>query len=325
MSTHIDVLVGDYEQCVRDNCRAIVADMMCMKNSPDTAGTNSFYFGYIVHNYHFAVYGALLGAMEAKAMEIAQHLGEHLTEDLFSEYPDLTAYLESYAALEVHVLVRFGRWYEILDVRPPKNKHIMFSRAATIAFARSLAYANLGDTINAKKEADRFDSFRKDPIAKERILHNNFVKDLLDVDAPMLRGEIAYHEGRHEEGFKLLRRAVDLQDELNYDEPWGKMQPTRHALGGLLLERGHLAEATDVFHTDLKFHPKNPFACVGLIQSLEGQLRSGLLQKDDHKRIVTEVRDLQETLKAQRNSEWADFDVRVSCACCASSKETCCT
>ena len=33
-----------------------------------------------------------------------------------------------------------------------------------------------------------------------------------------------------------LREAIELDDDLNYDEPWGWMQPTRHALGALLLE-----------------------------------------------------------------------------------------
>jgi tetratricopeptide (TPR) repeat protein len=243
---------------------------------------------------------------------------------LFVEQPDLAAYLESYSALEIHVLVRFGRWKEILEVKPPRDKNSMFFRASTIAFARGLAYANSGDTANAKKEADRYDSLRKDPIANERILHNNMVKDLLDVDAPMLRGEIAYHEGRHEEAFKLLRKAVELQDGLSYDEPWGKMQPIRHALGGLLLERGHLVEATEVFRTDLKFHPRNPFACIGLIQGLKGQLRSGLLSKDACSGISSEVIDLRETLRIQRTSKWADFNIQVACACCTASEESCC-
>lgn len=316
MPTHIDVLVGDYEQCVRDNCRAAVADSFSVVSSPDTAGPNSFYFGYIVHNYHFAVYGAILGAMEGKAMEVATELEQYLTEDLFSENPDLTAYLESYSALKLHVMVRFGRWEEILDVKPPRDKKLMFFRSATLAFAKGLAYANLGDIDNAKREADRYNSMRNDPIAEGRILHNNIVRDLLAVDAPMLAGEIAYKEGRYNEAFKLLRRAVELQDELNYDEPWGKMQPIRHALGGLLLERGHLAEAADVFRTDLRYHPKNPFAVVGLIQCLERKLRSGLLDKDEHIEFTSELNDLQSVLTAQHASEWADFNVRVACACC---------
>lgn len=34
---------------------------------------------------------------------------------------------------------------------------------------------------------------------------------------------------------------------LAYDEPWGWMVPAEHALGALLLEHGHVEEATSVF------------------------------------------------------------------------------
>ena len=214
----------------------------------------------------------------------------------------------------------FGRWNDILQVQQPRNKKVMFFRAATIAFARGLAFANMGDILNAKKEADRYDSLRHDPIAEHRILHNNIVKDLLDVDAPMLRGEIAYHEGRYKDAFKLLRKAVDLQDRLNYDEPWGKMQPIRHALGGLLLERNHLVEAMEVFRTDLRFHPKNPFALVGLIQCLDRQISSGLLHGDEAASRMFEIQELREALATQSKTEWADFNVQVACACCTVSE-----
>jgi hypothetical protein len=35
----------------------------------------------------------------------------------------------------------------------------------------------------------------------------------------MARGEISYQEGKYKEAFGLLRKAVDLHDNLNYDEP----------------------------------------------------------------------------------------------------------
>lgn len=42
--------------------------------------------------------------------------------------------------------------------------------------------------------------------------------------------------GRVQDGLNFLRRAVDLDDNPLYDEPWGWMQPTRHALGALLMD-----------------------------------------------------------------------------------------
>ena len=313
MPTHIDVLVGDYENCVRYNCKAIEADERSMQSSPGTSGRESFYFGYIVHNYHMSVYGAILGGYEGKAMDLARRLNEILREEMFEEYPDLTAYLESYSALEIHVMVRFGRWKEILEVEPPKNKKLMLFRAATIRFARSLAYASLGNVIEAKRELNNFDSLRGDPDASNRILHNNSVENLLAVDATMARGEIAYREQNYDEAFKLLRKAVDMQDNLNYDEPWGKMQPIRHALAGLLLEQGHLDESEEVFRKDLMYHPKNPWALVGLISCLKKKMLGCCSNSDSSSE---EIVRLEGELNEQRRAEWADYDVKVACACC---------
>lgn len=316
MPTHIDVLVGDYEAVIRWNYAAILADDLSIISSPETAGTTSFYFGYCVHNYHMLVYGCILGGYESKAMEVAHKLNCILTEETFASHRNLVSYLESYSALEVHVMVRFGRWSEILQLHPPQDNHLMFFRAATIKFARCLAHANLGDIEEAKREADRFDSLRAHPLGGERILHNNQVSDLLAVDAPMLRGEIAYRKGDYNEAFRLLRKAVDLQDNLNYDEPWGKMQPIRHALGGLLLEQGRVSEAEEVFRRDLKFHPRNPWGLRGLIQCFESQGNTDFMEQVETISLTTEISILREQLIKQRETEWADFDVTVACECC---------
>ena len=53
MSTHIDVLVGDYESCVKYNIVAAAADVRAMECSPSTAGRESFYFGYIVVRFRW--------------------------------------------------------------------------------------------------------------------------------------------------------------------------------------------------------------------------------------------------------------------------------
>ncbi|KAG7349791.1 tetratricopeptide repeat protein [Nitzschia inconspicua] len=319
MPTHIDVLVGDYEKCVLYNCKAIEADERSMLISPGTAGRESFYFGYIVHNFHMSVYGAILGGFEAKAMALSERLNQALTEEMFEENPDLTAYLEAYSALDVHVLIRFGRWQKILELASPKNQSLMLFRAASIRFGRALAYANMGNIQEAKREVHKFDSLRGDPDAAFRILHNNSVERLLAVDSVMAHGEIAYREGKHEEAFELLRKAVNMQDNLKYDEPWGKMQPIRHALGGLLLEQGHLDESENVFRQDLKLHPRNPWALVGLMAVLRKKATKGkgcCSESSSASDYAQEIAQLDETLKEQRRQKFADVDIKVACACC---------
>mmetsp|Transcript_28014 Transcript_28014/g.40043 ORF Transcript_28014/g.40043 Transcript_28014/m.40043 type:complete len:660 (-) Transcript_28014:40-2019(-) len=325
MATHIDVLVGDYASCVDYNLAGIVADEKIMRISPDTAGRESFYFGYAVHNYHMLVYGCILGGMETIALEVANKLNELLNESLFIENPDLSTYLEAYAALDVHVMVRFGRWKEILELPFPKYPLLMLFRTASLHYARGLALANTGRIEEAAEEANLLDKYRLNSCAELRILHNNNVADLLAVDAPMLRGEIAYHSGNYDEAFSFLREAVRLQDGLNYDEPWGKMMPVRHALGGLLCEQGHFDEGESVFRIDLKFHPKNPWAIVGLISCLQNRLNvDGCCKKtksqgEDAEKLKQEIAELGEMLKIQRTSKWVDFDIVAPCVCCGRS------
>jgi tetratricopeptide (TPR) repeat protein len=316
MGTHIDVLVGDYESCVRYNEKAVEADLHVMRCSPSTAGRESFYFGYVVHNWHMGIYGAILGGFEGKAMQMARELCELVNEEMFNEYEHLTAYLESYSALDVHVMIRFGRWNELLLLELPKNKRLMLFRSASIYFARGLAQAALGNVDGAKREMDKLNSLRLDPEATQRILHNNSVADLLAVDAVMLRGEILYREGRYDDAFSTLRRAVEMQDNLNYDEPWGKMQPIRHALGGLLLEQGRLDEAAKVLRDDLKLHPKNPFALVGLIRCLQVTAQrdgdGGCCKTSGANDELSQLRRQLDESKC----DLSDFDVVVACECC---------
>ena len=90
----------------------------------------------------------------------------------------------------------------------------------------------------------------------------------------MADGELAYRRGDHEEAFDHLRRAVQVEDDLLYDEPWGWMQPARHALGALLLEQERYDEAETVYRADLgldpsvsraRQHPNNLWSLFGLV------------------------------------------------------------
>ena len=85
----------------------------------------------------------------------------------------------------------------------------------------------------------------------------------------MLDGELEYRKGDFEEAFAHLRRSIELDDALPYDEPWGWMQPTRHAYGALLLEQGRVEEAAAVYRADLGLDDTLPRALPAPGQRLE--------------------------------------------------------
>jgi tetratricopeptide (TPR) repeat protein len=269
MPTHIDVLCGDYENVVSRNARAIVADRKFLARE----GPDLFYSVYRCHNYHFRIYGAMFLGQPRAALEAAEELIETIPESILRPLAD---WFEAFIPMKQHVLIRFGRWNDILAQELPSDTGLYSVTTAMMHYARSVARANLGDIAGAQTERDAFLTAR-DAVPETRMLFNNTCRDILKVAEQMMLGELAYHKGEHEAAFEHLRKSVEIDDTLPYDEPWGWMQPTRHALGALLLEQGRCDEAESVYRADLGLdatlaracqHPRNVWSLHGLHECL---------------------------------------------------------
>ncbi len=269
MPTHIDVLCGHYRDVLIDNQRASVADRRFLER----AGPMNLYSAYRIHNYHFAIYGAMFLGQYAPALAAAEELIETTPEALLRlETPPMADFVESYLSMKMHVMIRFGKWREILTEPLPNDRDLYCVTLATIHYAKGVAHAAMGEVAAAEREQAAFLE-AKARVPESRRLHNNTCQDLLAIAEAMLAGEIAYRKGDYDAAFAQLRRSVARDDALPYDEPWGWIQPTRHALGALLLEQGNVAEAEAVYREDLglggklsraTIHPDNVWSLKGL-------------------------------------------------------------
>jgi len=306
MATHIDVLCGHYRNVVDGNHRAIIADRKYLARE----GADNFYSLYRCHDLHFKLYGALfLGQLEP-ALEAADELIGTLSEQLLRiESPPMADWLEGFVPMKMHALIRFGRWDEIIAQKLPGDRALFCVTSAMMRYARAVAFAATGRIAEAEAEAQQFDGALAQ-VPPSRYLFNNTCLDILAIAREMMRGEIEYRKGRVESAFVHLRKSVELDDNLPYDEPWGWMQPTRHALGALLLEQGKIAEAEAVYRADLGLddtlaracqHPENVWSLHGFHECL---LRSG--------------KHAEALIIAQRlaiASAWADVPINSSCFC----------
>src|SRR6202049_3137991 len=112
--------------------------------------------------------------------------------------PKLTQTVEGYHAMKSHVLVRFGRWLDIIDEPITKEPGLYVLTAAMQHYAKGVAHAALGNFAHAERERERFHR-HLEGIAPERRFLSNPTRASLGVGAALLDGELAYHRGRHDE------------------------------------------------------------------------------------------------------------------------------
>lgn len=306
MPSHLEVLCGDYRRVVSDNTLAVAADDRYLRR----AGAMNFYTLYRAHNHHFRIYGALFAGQSRVALDAVARLEAAVPEELLRvQSPPMADWLEGFLAMRVHVLVRFGRWDEILALPFPADPELYCVTTAMLHYARGVALSATGATDRAGTERERLRA-AVDRVPPTRTLFNNTCRDLLAVATAMLDGELAYREGAYDTAFAALERAVALDDGLPYDEPWGWMQPTRHALGALLLEQDRVEEAEAVYRADLGLddtlprplqHPGNVWSLHGFHECL---LRGG---RTGEAAIVAQ--------QLKQAAALADVPVEASCFC----------
>ncbi|RYP61714.1 hypothetical protein DL771_010034 [Monosporascus sp. 5C6A] len=306
MPSHIDVLVGDYQNGIDSNQEAIVADEKFLTHE----GALNFYTLYRMHDYHFRIYCAMFAGQSKPALESATRIMEAVPETVLRlESPPMADWIESFISMRVHVLIRFGRWQDLIDLPLPEDPVLYSVTTAMTHYGKGMAYAATGKISEAEIEREAFqEAFKLVPTS--RMLFNNTCVDILRVAEAMLDGELEYRKGAYETGFAHLREAMNRSRNLPYDEPWGFMQPPCHALGALLMEQGHFGEAITVYEEDLGVsdslpralrHPKNVWALHGYHECL---LRLGRTEEA-------------EAIKPQLDLALAgaDIPVRSSCFC----------
>jgi len=313
MPSHIDVRCGHYYEAVMSNNRAIAADRIYLANE----GAINFHTLSRIHNLHLKIYASLFLGQYGSALEAAAEIVATTPEELLRiENPAMADWMEAYMGMKAHIYIRFGKWQEIVDEPLPADPELYSMTTAVWHYAKTIAHAALENVPAAEKQRALFyQAVARVP--ETRYLFNNTCLDVLKIAEQMLLGEIEYRKQNYDVAYGHLRQAVDLDDNLKYDEPWGWMQPARHALGALLLEQGHVDEAKQVYLDDLGLsdtlvstsqHMDNLWSLHGLVECLERQ--GELVQAKQ--------------LRARLNLAQARADAPINASCACRLQHHCC-
>jgi len=308
MPSHIDMWLGDYPAAVASNVAGVEADE---KYVAMTGCQHNVYLAYRMHNFHFLAWACMFDGQSKRALNVAREMEAQLQHEVLESH--LGKYVEGYTSIIYHVWIRFGMWEQIIAEKLPRTDRVWVSRMATARYARGIAFSAIGCIAEAEIELQLLEEAMKVPeFRNARVLHNNTMLAILEVGHAMLLGELAYRRGDFDAAFAHLRESTRLDDTLNYDEPWGWMQPARHALAGLLLEQGHVTDSESEYQLDLRRYPNNMWSLIGLYNCLSYRIASLPITDVEGKTRLTHQLAL---IKERKDKAMAHCDVTVAASC----------
>ena len=288
MPSHIDVRRGRWEAAALANERAIAADAKYKEAVP----AQNFYRLYMAHNRHMLAFAAMMQGQSEKALDAVKSMIAEMPPEWIRESAGIA---DGFMGMPLEVMMRFGRWDEILAVAEPPE-YLPISRAMRF-YARGIASAAQGKKAEARAEQAAFLE-AKGKVPESAFFGNNKAADILGIAEHLLAGEIVYREGKVDRGIAELKDAVKREDALRYDEPPDWIQPVRHALGAALVRANRPLEAAAVYREDLRRLPENGWSLFGLAKALK-------MQKSD------DAADFQERFA----KVWANADVKLMSSC----------
>lgn len=286
MPAHIYMRVGRYDDAVKSNVSAVSVDRHYIEGRKPEG---LYPLMYYPHNVHFLWSAASMAGRSAEAIKAARQLATIVPDDAIKQVPPL----EVFKPTALYALVRFGKWDEILK-EPEPAKEFVYTRGVW-HYARGLAFTAKGDLNKADHALGEVRMLSVE-VPDTQMVGLNSASTLLQIAGHVLGGELAAHRGRIDDAVSQLRKGIELEDGLTYEEPPGWHAPVRQSLGAVLLAAGMAQDAEAVYLEDLARHADNGWSLFGLAQALQAQDRD----KDAA------------TIKKQFKRAWAKADVTLT-------------
>jgi len=273
MPSHVYINTGDYHKGTLANQESVQVDSIYIAQCQVQGAYPQLYYP---HNYHFLATCAALEGRGALALESSFKM-THIIEQSYLGKPGFET-VDHYLTIPYNMLVKFAQWEKILALNELKNVHPY--RKTIWRYARGMAYANTGNVSRAEEELLKIRDLRIENEDEEIIVWGiNSTLDLTRIAKLVLEGEIAWKKGDFAVARALYEEAINLEDQLRYDEPPDWIFSVRHTLGELLMEIGLFSEAQKVYEEDLARFPKNGYSLNGLCHSYKSQGKNKLAEK----------------------------------------------
>ena len=255
MPGHIWLVLGEWELAASVNERAAQVDREYFAATGVTEGSYPMYYW---HNLDFIRYARSMQGRRADSLKAGGDLAAAMAP-MAAAMPEM---MDVFLPVSRFALARFGEWDALLQLpepRPGQKLSNVFYR-----YFRAIAFHGKSDPAAAAREQAAFEEARKQ-VPADAAWGQNKAASVLELASEILAARIGPDEIAH------FRRAVEIQDALDYDEPPAWYYPVRESLGAALLRGGRAADAETVFREGVRRSPKNGRMLFGLMESLKAQ------------------------------------------------------
>jgi tetratricopeptide (TPR) repeat protein len=262
MPAHIYQRVGRYRDASAANLAAIDADRRYLA----AVTPPGYYPFYLAHNYGFLAYSASMEGRSAEALDASRRSAESMPRDVVCGMPGMDFFLSE----PLLVMVRFGKWDELLAEPAPIERHAV--HFALFHHARGMALAARDRIGEARRDLETVERLSRE-LPEDLLAGLNAGRTVLELAAKVLEARIAERTASAE-AIGLWEQAVAIEDRLAYNEPADWFYPTRHYLGAALLDAGRAADAEAIYRADLERNPANGWSLFGLARAQRAQRRA---------------------------------------------------
>ena len=267
MPAHIYARVGRWHDAVIANQRAIEADNNYL--AACRPGPGVYPLGYVPHNHHFLWFAATMTGNQQLALAAADSTSARTSDPQLMRMAGMEA-MQNFAVTPLFAKVRFGQWQAIL--RTPEPAADLPYMRAIWHYAQGIAALRTGDAKAAERHHVALLALVDDPtIAAMKVWQRYSLKHGVAVAERTLAAELAWTNNHQDAAIAALRQAIQVEDELPYDEPPAWHAPVRQSLGAMLLEAGRAEEAEQAYRQELQRNPENGWSLFGLQQALRVQ------------------------------------------------------
>jgi tetratricopeptide (TPR) repeat protein len=272
MPSHIYIRTGNYHEGSLANMRAVKSD----EEYINQCNQQGFYpISYYPHNYHFLWATATLEGDSKTAIDAALKASQKPPDSLMSVCGYQT--LQHFAVIPLYAYVTFGKWNEILNYKRPQDERPYM--LAIWHYARAMAFISKNDLIEAETEISELEEdLNNESIEKLIVWGINSAGILVKIGYEVVSGELAAKQKKYPLAISHLKKAVEFEDQLRYDEPPTWFYPCRQNLGAVLIEAGRYKEAQIAYEENLSEVPDNGWGLFGLKQAL---LKQGKVEEAD--------------------------------------------